>query len=156
MPRIGFFAQAYYGYPGYNYFESMTNRNLSFNVMAGVRLSWNLESLYTKSVKRRKLALNSDIIRADRDKFLYNSRQQSAREVSEIDAMREVMQEDTRIVELRQNVRRSAESQLRNGIIDATALLSKINDENQAKLNSAYHHIQLIRNIYKLKNTLNQ
>ena len=67
-----------------------------------------------------------------------------------------MIKEDSRIVELRQSVRRSAESQLQNGIIDATALLSKINDENQAKLNSAYHNIRLIQNIYKLKNTLNQ
>ena len=156
MPHIGFFTQAYYGYPGYNYFEGMTNRNLSFNIMAGVRVSWNVESLYTKDTKRRKLTLNSDMVNADREKFLFNSRLQSVRENSEIEAIRDVMKEDSRIVELRQNVRRSAESQLRNGIIDATALLSKINDENQAILNSAYHNIQLIQNIYKLKNTLNQ
>ena len=156
MPHIGFFTQAYYGYPGYNYFEGMTNRNLSFNIMAGVRVSWNVESLYTKDTKRRKLTLNSDMVNADREKFLFNSRLQSVRENSEIEAIRDVMKEDSRIVELRQNVRRSAESQLRNGIIDATALLSKINDENQAILNSAYHNIQLIQYIYKLKNTLNQ
>ena len=156
MPHIGFFTQAYYGYTGYNYFESMTNRNLSFNIMAGVRLNWNMESLYTKDSKRRKLMLSSDMINADKEKFLFNSRIQSARENSEIEAIRDVIKEDSRIVELRQNVRRSAESQLQNGIIDATALLSKINDENQAKLNSAYHNIQLIQNIYKLKNTLNR
>ena len=156
MPHIGFFTQAYYGYPGYNYFESMTNRNLSFNIMAGVRVSWNVESLYTKDTKRRNLTLSSDMVNADREKFLFNSHLQSARENSEIEAIRDVMKEDSRIVELRQSVRRSAESQLRNGIIDATALLSKINDENQARLNSAYHNIQLIQNIYKLKNTLNQ
>ena len=156
MPHIGFFTQAYYGYPGYNYFESMTNRKLSFNIMAGVRLSWNVESLYTKDSKRRKLMLSSDMINADKEKFLFNSRIRSARENSEIEAIRDVIKEDSRIVELRQNVRRSAESQLHNGIIDATALLSKINDENQAKLNSAYHNIRLIQNIYKLKNTLNQ
>ena len=156
MPHIGFFTQAHYGYPGYNYFESMTNRNLSFNIMAGVRLSWNVESLYTKDSKRRKLMLSSDMINADKEKFIFNSRIQSAREKSEIEAIRDVIKEDSRIVKLRQNVRHSAESQLKNGIIDATALLSKINDENQAKLNSAYHNIQLIQNIYKLKNTLNQ
>ncbi|MBD5245426.1 MAG: TolC family protein [Barnesiella sp.] len=156
MPRVGFFTQAYYGYPGYNYFEGMTNRNLSFNIMAGIKLNWNLESLYTKGSKHRKLTLNSEMVNVDREKFLFNSRLQSAREMNQIDAMREVMKEDSRIVKLRSNVRRSAESQLRNGIIDATALLSKINDENQAKLNATYHEIQLIQNIYKLKNTLNQ
>ena len=124
--------------------------------MAGVKVSWNVEPLYTKNINRKKLKLNSEMVNVGRENFLFNSRLQSAKEESEIAGIREVMKEDSRIVELRQNVRRSAESQLRNGIIDATALLSKINDENQAKLNSAYHRIQLVQNIYKLKNTLNQ
>ena len=156
MPRVGFFTQAYYGYPGYNYFESMTNRNLSFNIMAGVKVSWNVDGLYTRDLKRKKLSQSSEIINVDREKFLFNSSLQSTQEEKDIEAIREVMKEDSRIVELRGNVRRSAESQLRNGIIDATALLSKINDENQAKLNAAYHKIQLVQNIYKLKNTLNR
>ena len=156
MPRIGFFTQAYYGYPGYNYFESMTNRTLSFNIMAGVKVSWSIDGFYTKNLKREKLAEDRDIINVDREKFLFNSNIQSTRELSEINAIAEVMKEDARIVELRSKVRRSAESQLQNGIIDATALLSKINDENQAKLNAAYHKIQHVQNIYKLKNTLNQ
>lgn len=156
MPRIGFFTQAYYGYPGYNYFESMTNRTLSFNIMAGVKVSWSIDGFYTKNLKREKLAEDRAMINVNREKFLFNSNIQSTRELSEINAIAEVMKEDARIVELRSKVRRSAESQLQNGIIDATALLSKINDENQAKLNAAYHKIQHVQNIYKLKNTLNQ
>ena len=156
MPRIGFFTQAYYGYPGYNYFESMTNRTLSFNIMAGVKVSWSIDGFYTKNLKREKLAEDRDLINVDREKFLFNSNIQSTRELSEINAIAEVMKEDARIVELRSKVRHSAESQLQNGIIDATALLSKINDENQAKLNAAYHKILHVQNIYKLKNTLNQ
>lgn len=156
MPRVSFFAQAYYGYPGYNYFESMIKRNLSFNAMAGIRMSWNIEPLYTNKLKHRKLAIASEMVDADRETFLFNNRLLTSREEAEINGIREVMKEDARIVELRQNVRRAAESQLRNGIIDATALLAKINDENQAKLNSVYHKVQLIQSIYKLKNTLNR
>ena len=66
------------------------------------------------------------------------------------------MKEDARIVELRANVRRAAESQLENGVIDATALLSKITDENQARLSASYHEIQLLQTIYQLKYTLNR
>lgn len=40
--------------------------------------------------------------------------------------------------------------------LDATALLAKINDENQAKLAAAYHETELLRRIYQLKNTLNR
>ena len=70
--------------------------------------------------------------------------------------MQAVMADDAKIVALRESVRKAAESQLRNGVIDATSLLSRITDENQARLTAAYHEIQLLHNIYKLKYTLNR
>lgn len=156
MPRVGFLAQAYYGYPGFNYFESMVSRDLSLNLLAGVKISWNIDSFYTRRNSQRRLALADEGIEADRDVFLFNTRLQTAAQTEEIVGLREAMTDDARIVELRANVRRAAESQLRNGVIDATALLSKITDENQARLTASYHEIQLLRNIYKLKNTLNR
>lgn len=156
MPKIGFFAQAYYGYPGINYFESMMNRDLSFNVVAGVKVSWNIDSFYTRKNSRRRLALRNESIESDRELFLFNSNLQTQAQTDAIERLRKVMQEDDKIVKLRGNVRRAAESQLKNGVIDATALLSKITDENQARLAAGYHEIQLLQNIYQLKNTLNR
>lgn len=156
MPKIGFFAQAYYGYPGFNYFKSMLNRDLSFNVLAGVKISWNIDSYYTKKDKEQKLRLSSDGISVDRDVFLFNTELQTQSQTARITELQEIMNEDSRIVALRANVRRAAESQLENGVIDATALLSKITDENQARLTAGYHEIQLIQSIYQLKYTLNQ
>lgn len=156
MPRIGFFAQAWYGYPGLNNFESMLRRDLSFNVLAGVKVAWNIDSFYTKKNSRRKLAIANEGIDNDREVFLYNTRLQTSGQLEEIEGARAVMKEDARIVELRSSVRKAAESQLRNGVIDATALLSKITDENQARLAASYHEIQLLQNIYRLKNTINK
>lgn len=156
MPRLGFFAQAWYGYPGIDYFKSMLDRDPSLNLLAGVKLSWNIDSFYTKRNSQRKLALAAEGIGADRDVFLYNTRLQTDSQREEIEGMRAVMADDARIVALRGNVRAAAESQLRNGVIDATSLLSKITDENQARLTASYHEIQLIQNIYRLKNTLNR
>ena len=73
-----------------------------------------------------------------------------------MEGLRNVMQDDAQIIELRGNVRKAAESQLRNGIIDATALLSKITDENLARLTAKFHAIQYIQEVYKIKNTLNR
>ena len=78
------------------------------------------------------------------------------RSLEAIKGLKKVMADDAEIIELRQNVRKAAESQLRNGIIDATALLSKITDENIARLTAKLHEIQYIQQIYNLKNTLNQ
>lgn len=156
MPRIGFFAQAYYGYPGINYFESMMSRDLSFNVVAGVKVAWNIDSFYTRKNSRRRFALMNESIERDRDVFLFNIGLRTQSQTDAIDRLRDVMREDGKIVRLRSSVRAAAESQLKNGVIDATALLAKITDENQARLAASYHEIQLLQNIYQLKNTLNR
>ena len=156
MPKIGLFAQAYYGYPGFDYFESMMNRNLSFNILAGVKVSWNIGAFYTKKNNRRKLRLSSDNIVVERDVFLFNTNMQTRSQLDHIDELKAVMKENDRIVELRTNVRKAAESQLDNGVIDATALLTKLTDEKQARLTASYHEIQLLQSIYQLKYTLNK
>ncbi len=156
MPKIGMFAQAYYGYPGLDYFKSMMNRNLSFNILAGVKASWNIDSFYSKKNNRKRTMLNALDISSDKELFLFNIDLQTASQKEAIRGLQEVMAEDDRIIELRGRVRRAAESQLANGVIDATALLTKISDENVAQLNARLHEIQLIKEIYNLKFTLNQ
>lgn len=156
MPKIGLFAQAYYGYPGYDYFKSMRNRDLSFNVTAGVKISWNIDSFYTRRNKNRQLEVAADLIENDKDTFLFNSDMQTQSQLSDIRSLQSVAETDRHIVELRTSVRRAAESQLANGVIDATALLTKITDENQAGLTARFHQIQLLQSIYKLKYTLNR
>lgn len=156
MPKIGLFAQAYYGYPGLNYFDSMINSNLSFNILAGVKVSWSIDTFYTRDNSRRRLALAAESTDADREVFLFNNRLQATSQVDAIEGLRAVMADDNRIVELRTSVRRAAESQLANGVIDATALLAKITDENQARLTASYHKIELLQAIFQLKNTLNR
>lgn len=156
MPKIGLFAQAYYGYPGFDYFRSMINRELSFNIMAGIKVSWNIDSFYTRGNISRKTALKTDEIEVARDIFLFNTRMKSASQMAAIEGLRKVMADDSRIVALRANVRKAAESQLDNGVIDTTALLSKISDENMARLTARFHEIQLLQEIYKLKYTLDR
>lgn len=156
MPRIGLFAQAYYGYPGLNYFQGMKNRDASFNTLAGIRLSWNIDSFYTQKNARNSIALDNADTETDRDLFLFNTRLQTSSLQSAINSLRIIIEEDEKIALLRGNVRKTAESQLTNGVIDTTDLLAKINDENQAQLNAHYHQIQLLQNIYQLKHTLNR
>lgn len=155
-PKIGAFVQAYYGYPGMNYFKSMIDRNPSLNMMAGVKFTWNFDSFYTHTNNTRRTEILNREIDTDRDTFLFNTNLQRSSQMQSIESLRAVMKEDERIVELQGNVRRAAESQLANGVIDITALLTKIADENEAVLNAKCHEIQLLQEIYKLKYVLNK
>lgn len=156
MPRIGAFAQAYFGYPGFDYFKGMIDRDISFNALAGVRVSWNIGSFYTKRNRELRVVAGTSDIEIEREMFLFQMHLETQSMLSDIEEMKEIMKDDGRLVELRENVRKSAESQLANGVIDATELLRRITDENQARLSSAYHQIELIRRIYRLRHTLNR
>lgn len=134
----------------------MINRNLSFNILAGLKITWNIDSFYTQKNAINKLKLANQSIDNQREVFLFNTKLQTTAQNEKINGLRKVMAEDSRIIKLRGNVRRAAESQLRNGIIDTTALLAKITDENQALLMASYHEIQFIQTIYQLKNILNR
>lgn len=156
MPRVGLFGQFAYGYPGFDYFRSMRNRELSLNLLLGLKVSWNISAFYTRKNDAWKLRLSSDDILADRDVFLFNADVRKQEQVAHIRELQSVMEDDERIVRLRTGVRRTAESQLENGVIDATDLLTKITDETQARLTADYHEVQLIQSIFQLKYTLNR
>ncbi len=134
----------------------MSDCNPSFNVIGGLKISWNVGALYTRSNRIDKLRLSSLNAENDRDIFMFNNKLERETSNSRIYELDKIMADDSRIVELRRNVRKAAEAQLENGVIDATALLDKITAESQASLTQAYHNIQRIQYIYQLKYTLNQ
>ena len=156
MPRFSAFAQGYYGYPGMDMFKSMVSTDWSLNAIIGVRMSWNIGAFYTMKNNLEKLKTAERQIAVQRDVFLFNTRMQTTQDDGEIARLRKAVEDDERIVELRRRVRMAAESQLENGVIDATDLLCKITDETNAALARSTHEIELLQAIYRLKTTLNQ
>ncbi|MGN0223299.1 MAG: TolC family protein [Muribaculaceae bacterium] len=156
MPKLSLFAQAYYGYPGYDYFHSMTSRTPTFNAMAGVKISWTITPLYTTGNRRAQLDLQADEVAMRREEFEFNSSLTEAQQTSEVAQLQQIVSDDAQIVALRTSVREAAEVRLANGVIDTTDLLARITDEATAAVNAAYHQIQLVQTIYQLRHTLNQ
>lgn len=156
MPQIGAFATGYYGYTGFNMFRNMQNHDPSFNFMVGINVSWNFGSLYTRSNSLHKLEFQRQQIETDRETFLFNNRILETEAASQIAALREVMRNDERIVTLRRSVINAAQSKLRNGIIDATALLSKITDAEMAENDLILHEIELVKALYNLNHIQNR
>ena len=156
MPRFSAFAQGYYGYPGMDMFKSMVSSDWTLNAIVGVRMSWNIGAFYTKRNNLEKLNAAQKQIAVQRDVFLFNSEMQTTQDDGEIARLRKAIEDDNRIVELRRRVRMAAESQLENGVIDATDLLRKITDETSATLARSTHEIEFLQAIYRLKTTLNQ
>ena len=156
MPRFSAFAQGYYGYPGLDMFKSMVSDKWTPNAIVGVRMSWNIGAFYTKRNNLEKLNAAEKQIAVQRDVFLFNTEMQTILDDGEIVRLRQAVRDGSRIVELRRRVRMAAESQLKNGVIDATDLLRKISDETAAALARSTHEIELLQATYRLKTTLNQ
>lgn len=156
MPRLGFFAQGYYGYPGLDYMQGMMNSDWSWNAMLGVKLSWNFGAYYTQKNNLDKLRTSRQQVEVQRDVFLFNMNLQAAQENGDIARLRKAIADDDRIVALRRSVREAAESKLRNGIIDTRDLLSKITDESTASMARSMREIELLKAIYEYKHTINR
>ena len=155
-PRVSLFAQGYYGYPGLNMFENMMSSKWTLNGIVGLRMNWNISSLYTSKTSRRQLQNAREGVALQRDVFVFNSRLQAEQESAEIQRIRTAIADDERIVALRSRVRQAAETRLQEGIIDTHDLLGKISDETAAKIARSTHEIELIKAIYELKHTLNR
>ena len=156
MPKLGVFAQGYYGYPGYNMFEDMMSRKFSWNGMIGARLSWNIGALYTRKNDKAKLNIQRSMFNVQRETFLFNNNLEQIQQNENIERYKKLMADDEEIISLRSSIRKAAESKLSHGIIDVNDLVKEITNENAAKVQQRVHEIEMLKEIYDLKYTTNQ
>ena len=155
LPKLSVFAQGYYGYPGYDMFDAMFNRDWKLNGMIGVRLSWNIGALYTRKNDHAKLNTHRGLVESARETFLFNNHLTEIQQSDGIAKYRQMIKDDQEIVALRSDVRRSAESRLEHGIIDTNNLLQEITRENQSRIDLSTHTILMLKESYDLKYTTN-
>ena len=155
-PKLGLFAQGFYGYPGLNMFEDMMNRKWSLNGIVGVKLSWNVSALYTHKNDKARLNAQREMIENAREVFLFNNKLEEIQQNENINRYQTMMKSDDEIIVLRTNVRKAAESKLAHGIIDIISLLREINNENAAKTQQTIHEIDMLKEMYNLKYTNNE
>ena len=155
-PKLGLFAQGFYGYPGLNMFEDMMNRKWSLNGIVGVKLSWNVSAFYTHKNDKARLSAQREMIENAREVFLFNNKLEEIQQSENISRYQTMMKSDDEIIVLRTNVRKAAESKLAHGIIDVISLLREINNENAAKTQQTIHEIDMLKEMYNLKYTNNE
>ena len=155
MPKLGVFAQGFYGYPGYNMFEDMMKHNWSLNGMIGARLTWNIGALYTRKNDKAKIQIQRELTENNRDVFLFNNHQEQIQQNEEIARYKKIMANDEEIIALRSYVRKAAESKLSHGIIEVNDLVKDLNAENAAKVQQSIHEIEMLKLLYDKKFTTN-
>ncbi|MGB3063358.1 TolC family protein [Sphingobacterium thalpophilum] len=149
LPRFSLFVQGGYGRPGLN----MLNNDFDLYYIGGVRLTWNITSFYTQKQDKQLLSLNQNSLDVQKETFLFNTNLTLKQQNNEIVKLEELIQTDSDIIRLRENVKLSAQNQLEYGTATTNDYLTYINAEDQAKQNLILHEIQLLMAQYNFKTT---
>lgn len=139
VPKINAFGQAGYGNPGLN----MLDNSFQTFYMLGVKANWNVFDWNKSKKEKEALTISEAIIVTEKETFLVNTNLQLQEMENEINKLDEITSTDSEIIALRQYVVKSADSQLKNGVITASDYLIELTNLYEAKLNQKIHEIQL-------------
>ena len=151
MPKLGLFVTGGYGKPGLDMFED----KFKAYYLAGVRLSWNLGSLYTVKDDRRKIQTSIRAVETQRETFLFNTSLDVAQRDASIDKYVAQLRYDDEIITLRGSVKRASEAKMANGTLSGTDLTRDIHAEQSAIQDKILHEIELLMAIYNLRYAIN-
>lgn len=149
-PKFTLALQGGVGRPGLNILENSFQPYWT----AGLRMSWDIGALYTRKDEKRQLDAQKRKIESDRETFLFNTGMDAEQMRSAVDKARAMLERDRKIISLRESIRSSGEEQYRNGVITMTDLMSRIDDEYNARATENVHRIQLLMAIYDLRNCM--
>ena len=139
LPKINAFGIAGYGNPGLN----MVDNSFQPILMVGVRANWNVFDWNKSKAEKDALTVSSQIVATEKETFLLNNSLQMQEMDNEIMKSQEIIKTDTEIISLREYVEKSANSQLKNGVITTSEYLVEFTNLYEARTNQKLHEIQL-------------
>jgi outer membrane protein TolC len=128
-PRASVFMQGGYGRPGLN----MLQNEFAWFGIGGIRLNWQLQSLYTAKRERAQADIRSASVKLQEESFQQANRSQIRQQLAELDNLNLMLQTDDEIIKLRQTVKEAALAQLEAGVITAADYLREVHAEESAR-----------------------
>lgn len=152
LPQLHLFLQGGYGRPGLNMLDN------SFNLFytTGLRLNWNISNLYTAKQDKQLLGINQKALRIQQETFLFNTEIKLQEQRQELSKLEELILGDAAIIQLREGVVSRARTALEYGSITEVEYLQNVHAADQARMNNAWHYIQLLRAQQLISNTVGQ
>ena len=139
LPKINAFGIAGYGNPGLN----MVDNSYQPILMVGLRANWNVFDWNKSKAEKDALTVSADIVATEKETFLLNNSLQLQEMDNEIKKSEEIIKTDIEIIGLREYVEKSANSQLKNGVITTSEYLVEFTNLYEARTNQKLHEIQL-------------
>lgn len=132
--------------------SDLTNNGL---LMGGLTVSWNIGALYTRKNDIQKLNLQQSMNNTQRETFLFNLNLQQEDTNGTIASIRKQIEKDKEVVALRERIREKGEKKVQFGTESVNELVREINAVSMARQQEALHKIQLLQELYRLKNINN-
>ncbi len=149
LPKLGLFVQGGYGKPALN----LLKNEFSFYYLGGVRFNWSLSGLYNTKRDKQLLEVNSQIVNAQKDAFLFNTNLTLKQQSQEVTKLQSLIDVDNQIIALRTKIKKTSESQHENGVISTSDYLRELNAEDASKQNLLLHQVQLMLAEYNHQTT---
>lgn len=140
LPRIGFFADAGVGYPGYDIFKD----EISPMYKIGLSLNWHLFDWNKGKLSKENLSMNQQILAIQKSQLETQLTIQTKSQLNQINKARALMQNDEEILALYQEVTQTFASQLENGTITSATYIEQLDKEQEARSNLELHKLQLL------------
>lgn len=149
LPRVSLFFQGGLGRPALDMF----NTNAEPYYVTGVRLQWNLSGFYSFRNRMRQITDNQRSTQVQKETFLFNTNLTLRRQNAEIAKAMALMADDDGIIELRERVKQTVQTQLELGTATTNDYIIAVNAEDQARKNRILHEIQMLMAQYNARTT---
>jgi len=138
-PKLLGFATGGYGNPGLN----MLDNSFQTFYTVGVKVNWTVFDWNANKKQRASLAINKDFIENETEIFKLNTNIALNQQQKEIDKIESFITSDLEIINLRKDVLKSADSQLKNGVITSSAYITELTNLYEDENTLIKHNIQL-------------
>jgi outer membrane protein TolC len=149
-PRLSTYGRVGYGKPGLNFAQS----EFESYALGGLRLQWNAWTWGSGARERQALAIQQQIVTADEAAFARSLTTAIEGDEAAIDRLQRALAIDERIVMLREQVDRSTQIRLQEGVVTASDYLDRNTELLQARFARAGHEVELAQASAHLLTTL--
>ncbi len=139
-PVMSLFAQGGVGYPNPLNFVDI---NSSTYALGGVRMGWNITDWNKSKREKEKLRVQQSQNQLSKETFVHDIRSRDGEFQEKINALKEQLENDLRIVDLQMEILEQTEVQLANGVINTNDYLLQVNAELSARQQYELHAVQL-------------
>lgn len=144
-PKLGLYAAGGYGRPGLN----ILSDDFSPFFVGGISLDWKFGTLYTAVNRKKIVRAKQEKLEIDRESFVFNTRMELIEKDGELKCLRRLLEDDARIVRLRENIKKASEVRYAHGNCTMSDLVKDINAEAVARQEKVAREMEYLRAVYQ-------